>query len=137
MPSLLASTSGRAARIDTPASMSATRWPINGWLLLRRECDAISTESTTQPSASICRPYLRKIRAGNHGNAVCFTARSYTKFTKICQSVVNLRVDSFAAFHYLFCRAPVTREHEYSSSGSEGGNTLGKCIYKGGILSMS
>ena len=49
---------------------TATRCPISGWLRppppsdpklpgarrWRKECDAISTESTTQPRASICRP---------------------------------------------------------------------------------
>ena len=42
------------------------------------------------------------------------------------QWVVNLRVDSFAPFHYLFCRPPMTWEHKHSSSGRGSMNTLGK-----------
>lgn len=39
---------------------------------------------------------------------------------------MNSRVDSFAPFHYLFCRAPMAWEHEHSSSGRSSMNTLGK-----------
>lgn len=38
---------------------------------------------------------------------------------------MNLRVNSFAPFHYLFCLPPMAWKHKYSSSGRGSMNTLG------------